>query len=120
MVSTVVLVAICGGLGSISRFLVDGAVQSRRLGEFPLGTLVVNLTGSFTVGLLAGLHTPTHTMLILGTATVGSYTTFSTWMLETHRPAEDGEHGLARQNFAISLAAGLAAVLLGRVVGGLV
>ena len=119
MVITVALVALCGGLGSIARFVVDGLVQSRRLGEFPLGTLVVNLTGSFTLGLLAGLHTPSNAMLILGTATVGSYTTFSTWMLETHRPAEDGERSLARQNFAISLAAGLAAVALGRVIGSL-
>ncbi len=119
MVITVALVAFCGGIGSIARFLVDGLVQSRRLGEFPLGTLVVNLTGSFTLGLLAGLHTPTDTMLILGTATVGSYTTFSTWMLETHRPAEDGEQSLARQNFAISLAAGLAAVALGWAIGSL-
>ncbi len=118
MVITVLLVAVCGGFGSIARFVVDGLVQSPRLGEFPLGTLVVNLTGSFLLGLLAGLHAPAHTMLILGTATVGSYTTFSTWMLETHRLAEDGEHGLARQNFAISLAAGLAAVALGRLVGG--
>ena len=120
MVITVALVAACGGVGSIARFLVDDLVQSRRRGEFPLGTLIVNVTGSFVLGLLAGLHAPAHTMLIQGTATVGSYTTFSTWMLETHRPAEDGEHSLARQNFAISLAAGLAAVLLGRAVGALV
>jgi fluoride exporter len=118
-VITVALVAVCGGLGAIARFLVDGLVQSRRLGEFPLGTLVVNVTGSFALGLLAGLGLAANTMLILGTATVGSYTTFSTWMLETHRPAEDGEPGLARRNFAISLAAGLAAVALGRAVGGL-
>jgi fluoride exporter len=118
-VITVALVAVCGGLGSIARFLVDGLVQSRRLGEYPLGTLVVNVSGSFALGLLAGLGLSTHTMLILGTAAVGSYTTFSTWMLETQRPAEDGENGLARRNFAISLAAGLAAVGLGRALGGL-
>jgi CrcB protein len=58
-------------------------------------------------------------MLVLGTATVGSYTTFSTWMLETHRPAQDGERGLAWQNIGWTLAAGFAAVLLGRAIGGL-
>jgi CrcB protein len=58
-------------------------------------------------------------MLVLGTATIGSYTTFSTWMLEVHRPAEDGERGLAMWNLVLSLAAGLGAVALGRALGGL-
>ncbi len=116
---TVLLVIVCGGAGAVARFLVDGVVQSRRLGEFPLGTLVVNLGGAFLLGLLAGLHASRHAMLLLGTATVGSYTTFSTWMLETHRPAEDGERGLAGANFVISVLAGFAAVLIGRGLGGL-
>ena len=47
------------------------------------------------------------------------YTTFSTLMLETHRPAQDGEHGPAWQNILISLACGLGAVALGRALGGL-
>ena len=118
MVITVLLVVAGGGVGAVGRFIVDGLVQSRRPGEFPLGTLLVNVGGCFVLGLLAGLHAPDRTMLILGTATVGSYTTFSTWMLEMHRPAEDGERNLALQNFGVSLAAGLAAVLLGRAVGG--
>jgi CrcB protein len=115
---TVVLVIVCAGLGAVARFIVDGLVQSRRLGEFPFGTLVVNVGGCFALGLLAGLHTPHRTMLVLGTATVGSYTTFSTWMLETHRPAQDGERRLAWHNIGWTLAAGFAAVVLGRAVGG--
>ena len=116
---TALLVLVCGGTGAVARFVVDGLVQSRRLGEWPLGTLVVNLSGAFVLGLLAGLHLAHDTMLILGTATVGSYTTFSTWMLETQRPAEDGERRLAGQNLIVSLALGLGAVVLGRAVGGL-
>ncbi len=116
---TTLLVLVCGGTGAVARFVVDGLVQSRRLGEWPLGTLVVNLSGSFALGLLAGLHLAHDTMLILGTATIGSYTTFSTWMLETHRPAEDGERRLASQNVIVSLALGLAAVAIGRAIGGL-
>ncbi len=116
---TTLLVLVCGGTGAVARFVVDGLVQSRRLGEWPLGTLVVNLGGAFVLGLLAGLHLAHDTMLILGTATIGSYTTFSTWMLETHRPAEDGERRLASQNVIVSLAFGLAAVALGRAIGGL-
>ena len=113
----VVLVLICGGLGSIARFLVDGAVERRRLGEFPWGTLVVNLGGAFVLGLLAGLGAPHRTMLLLGTATIGSYTTFSTWMLESHRPAEDGETRLVWVNLVGSLLTGLLAVALGHALG---
>ena len=113
----VLLVLVGGGAGAVARFLVDAVVQSRRAGSFPLGTLVVNLSGAFLLGLLAGLAPPSRLMLVLGTATVGSYTTFSTWMLETHRPAEDGEHGLARWNIVVSLVGGLTAVALGRAVG---
>ncbi len=115
---TALLVVLCGGAGAAARFLVDGVVQSRRLGEFPFGTLVVNLTGSFVLGLLAGLNASADALLVIGTATIGSYTTFSTWMLEIHRPAEDGERRLGGLNFAISLLAGFAAVVLGRRLGG--
>jgi CrcB protein len=59
-------------------------------------------------------------MELIGTATIGSYTTFSTWMLETHRPAEDGEARLAWLNLAAGLACGLAAILLGRALGRLI
>lgn len=116
---TALLVVVCAGLGAVARFVVDAAVESRtgRLGEFPFGTLVVNLSGSFLLGSLAGLAAPQRTMLILGTAAVGSYTTFSTWMLETQRPAEDGDQRLAWQNVILSLVMGLGAVALGRAVG---
>ena len=116
---TAVLVLIGGGAGAIARFLVDGAVESERLGEFPWGTLVVNLTGTVALGLLVGLAAPHRTMELVGTATIGSYTTFSTWMLETHRPAEEGELRLAWLNIGVGLVAGFAAVLLGRELGRL-
>jgi CrcB protein len=119
LVIRVLLVLGCCGLGAVARFAVDATIQSRGLGELPIGTLVVNIGGCFLLGLLAGLHASHRTMLVLGTATVGSYTTFSTWMLETHRPAEDGERRLAAANLGVSLIAGLGAVALGRVVGRL-
>jgi CrcB protein len=117
-VITALLVLVCGGVGAVARFTVDALVQSRRLGEFPLGTFVVNLGGSLLLGLLVGLAVSHRAMLILGTATLGSYTTFSTWMLETHRPAEDGESRLAWLNIAVGLAAGFGAAALGRAIGG--
>jgi CrcB protein len=116
-VITALAVVLIGGLGAMGRFLVDSLVQTRRLGSFPLGTLVVNLGGCFVLGLLDGLGVSGRTMLLTGTAALGSYTTFSTWMLETHRPAEDGDAVLAWQNLVISLAAGFAVVALGRALG---
>ncbi len=112
-----VLVVVCGGLGACARFVADAVIQSRRRSEFPLGTLIVNLGGCFALGLLYGAHASHHVTLLLGTATLGSYTTFSTWMLETHRPAEDGEPGLAWRNLGVTFVLGLAAVALGRAVG---
>jgi CrcB protein len=116
-VITAVLVLLFGGAAGVARFLVDGAVQSRWGGAFPAGTLVVNLGGCFALGLLTGLHASSQTALLVGTATIGSYTTFSTWMLESHRPAQNGELGLAWGNVIVSLLAGLICVALGRALG---
>lgn len=114
---TAVLVLLCAGVGAVTRFAFDDLVQERLRSEFPLGTLVVNLGGSFVLGLLIGLRASHEVLLLLGTATIGSYTTFSTWMLECQRPAEDGEPGIAWLNLVVSLAAGFACALAGHALG---
>lgn len=114
---TALLVVVCGGAGAIARFLVDGAVEAGRLSQFPWGTLAVNLSGTIALGLLVGLSAPHRTIEVIGTATIGSYTTFSTWMLETHRSAEDGEARLAWVNIVAGLALGFGAIVLGRAIG---
>jgi fluoride exporter len=111
-------VLLIGGVGAVLRFLVDRAVSTRVGGGFPFGTLAVNLSGAFLLGLFGGLAFSPHVALLAGTAFVGSYTTFSTWMLETHRLAEEGEAAAAIANIAGSLVLGLAAVVVGRSVGG--
>jgi fluoride exporter len=110
-------VAVLGGLGALARWSLDGLVSARWGREFPLGTLAVNLTGAFLLGLLVGAGVQGRALLLAGTATLGSYTTFSTWMFESHRLGEDGEHRLAVANLAVSLAAGLLAALTGQAVG---
>lgn len=110
-------VAALGGVGAILRFELDGLVQGKLDSEFPLGTLVVNGLGSLLLGVLVGLDVAGHAMLIAGTATLGSFTTFSTWMLETERLAEDGAGGLATANILGSIVLGLAAAGLGWGVG---
>ena len=118
-VGTWVGVALLGGAGAVARFVVDGAVAQRFAGELPVGTLAVNLSGAFMLGLAAGLALSGDALILVGTATLGSYTTFSTWMLETQRLAEEGELPAAALNLALSLAAGLAAAAVGRELGGL-
>lgn len=111
-------VAGLGGLGALARFALDAAVSARAGGGFPWGTLAVNVTGAFLLGTLAGLHPGREAELLAGAGLLGSYTTFSTWMFETHRLAEDGRSALGALDVAASLAAGLAAVALGRLLGG--
>ncbi|HYB23488.1 MAG TPA: fluoride efflux transporter CrcB [Solirubrobacteraceae bacterium] len=111
-------VGVLGGLGAIARFLLDALVSTNAGGGFPLGTLLVNLTGAFVLGLLAGLALGEDAYLLSGTAVIGSYTTFSTWMLESHRLAEDRRRRLLGANVVLSLALGVGAAALGRALGG--
>jgi CrcB protein len=110
-------VAMCGGAGALVRFIVDAVVSARVGAELPLGTLVVNLTGAAVLGLLVGLALSGDAFLIAGTATVGSYTTFSTWVLESQRLAEDRASRWGAANLLVSLGAGLAAAAAGRALG---
>ena len=112
-----VAVALVSGAGACLRFLLDVAVQSRRPGRFPLGILVVNALGSLLLGLLHGAGAAGDGFLLAGTALLGSFTTFSTWMVQSERLAEQGESSLALLDVAGSLAVGLAAVVLGWALG---
>lgn len=111
-------VALLGGAGACARFLLDGAVSARASRSFPFGTLAVNLSGAVALGFLVGASLDSDVYLLAGTATVGSYTTFSTWMLETQRLGEDGQRAAMAANVLLSLAAGVAAAALGRAIGG--
>jgi CrcB protein len=112
-----VAVGVLGGLGSAARFLLDGFISQRVDGDFPFGTLAVNLSGAFALGLLTGLALHGNALLLAGTATLGSYTTFSTWMLETHRLAENGRLALAVANGVLSIVIGVGAAALGVALG---
>jgi CrcB protein len=112
-------VVLIGGCGSVLRFVVDGAVASRLGKAFPFGTLVVNLSGAVILGLITGLALGGSAALLAGTAAVGSYTTFSTWMLETQRLAEERQYRSAALNVVVSLVLGVAAAALGRLIGAI-
>jgi CrcB protein len=110
-------VVLIGGAGSVARFLVDGLVSSAAGRDFPFGTLAVNISGAVILGVLTGLALSSNGALLAGTAAVGSYTTFSTWMLESQRMAEERQYRKVIANVAVSLVLGVAAAWLGRLIG---
>jgi len=118
---TVVLwigVALAGGVGSVLRLVVDEAVRARvPAGGFPSGILVVNVSGALALGLVAGLALGHDASLLLGTALVGAYTTFSTWMLDTVNAASARLVAFAVGNVVLSLVLGIAAAAAGRALG---
>ena len=113
-------VCVGGAIGSGLRFWVSGLVAERIGQTFPLGTLVVNVTGSFLVGVLAGMSIPegrwmltpnARTFLMIGVC--GGYTTFSSFSLQTLTLAQEGEWLRAGVNSFLSFALCLVAVWLG-------
>ena len=99
--------AFAGAIGAPVRYLLDGYIQARVRGELPLGTLVINISGSLVLGFLTGLvlyHAFASTpKAVLGTGFCGAYTTFSTFAYETVRLAEEREYGPALRNAIASL-----------------
>jgi CrcB protein len=116
-VTAVIGVALLGGLGAVARFVLDGLVSSRLGAGFPWGTLAINISGAFLLGLLVGAAIGDPALLLLGTGLLGAYTTFSTWMFEAHRLGEDGQLRRLASYIAVSLALGLGAAGLGRMLG---
>jgi len=121
-VRTVIGIAVAGAVGALARYGIDGAVSRRSTGAFPWGTFVVNVSGSFVIGVLFTLLTerwlgPPWLRSTLMIGLLGAYTTFSTLSLESYRLLEDRAYGIAAANLFGSLAAGLLAVYAGVVVG---
>jgi CrcB protein len=108
-----------GGIGAVLRFELDAVVQRRAAGEFPFGTLVVNTVGAFVLGVLRGAGVGGDGLFVAGTGALGSFTTFSTWMLETQRLGEDGDQRVGAANLVVPAAAGLAAAVAGWALGSL-
>lgn len=118
-IAVVLGIGLIGGIGAIARFLLDGTVAARLGRAFPYGTLVVNISGALLLGVLAGAAAGDDAHDLLGTGLLGAFTTFSTWMLESHRLGEDGRLRLGAWNIGVSLALGIGAVWIGRQLGAL-
>jgi fluoride exporter len=113
-----VAVGLLGGVAAAARFLLDYEISLRSRGDFPLGILAVNLLGALAIGVVAGSALDGEAAAIVSGGAIGSFTTFSTWVLDSHRLAAARRADLAWLNIGLSVAAGFAAVALGHWLGG--
>ena len=120
---TLVLLVLAGAVGAVLRYEVERAVRRRSRSDLPVGILLVNVSGSFALGLVVGLaehlDIPSLVVTVVGTGLLGAYTTFSTFSVDTVALAERGRVGAAAANIGVSLVAGLAAAALGLALGHL-
>jgi CrcB protein len=104
---TVLWLALAGGAGAAARYVVDSLIKARWAGEFPIGTLVINVTGSLTLGILTGLviaHGASSDLTtIAGTGFCGGYTTFSAATVESVALAYRGKLLAAYANTVASV-----------------
>ena len=114
---------VAGACGAVARYLVDRSVQERIPSDFPVGILLVNLTGALVLGILTGsaVHhgLSSRWLTVDGTGFIGSYTTFSTFTFDSVRLAENGQWGYSLINVVVSLVAGVAAAAAGLALGSL-
>ncbi|MFD3443047.1 fluoride efflux transporter CrcB [Microbacteriaceae bacterium 4G12] len=94
-----VLVALAGGVGAAARFVLDSVLRARIITRYPVGTAVINVSGSLLLGLVTGLAAGSllspELQVVLGTGLLGGYTTFSTASVETVRLVRDGRAAAA-------------------------
>jgi CrcB protein len=112
-----VAVPALGGAAAVARFGVDALITARARGPFPLGVLTINLAGTLVLGIAAGAALGGEALTIFAGGLIGSFTTFSGWMLDTGRLADEGFARIARLNAAASLVLGFAAIALGHWLG---
>lgn len=118
-------VGLGGFLGANARYLLGGVIASRFGTAFPLGTFIINITGSFLLGLFLAYAEPRQWLgpswrLLIAVGFMGAYTTFSTFTYESFRLMQSGEYLLATLNLGGSLVTGLLAVFAGVVAGSLI
>jgi fluoride exporter len=117
------LVMIGGATGSLARYLAGSAIMARLGSRFPLGTLIVNVSGSFLIGLAMALLTERfrphpHWRLLLVVGFLGGYTTFSSFEYETFQAVRDGGCWMGLLNVVGSVLLGYIAVWVGTAIVG--
>ncbi len=120
--SFILLVGVAGAVGAVSRYLLGRFIAERVNAQFPLGTLIINVTGAFFIGLLSAFvgHKviSTSEQVILATGFLGGYTTFSTMSWEGIQLVRGGSTTNGMLYLSGSVALGLVCATLGLAVGG--
>jgi CrcB protein len=115
------LVFVGAGIGGVARYALGGWIQQLTGADFPTGTLVINVTGSFLLALLyallQGLPNSDPWRLLVGMGLCGGYTTFSTFSYEALRLIQDGEGGRAAAYIVGSVILSLAGAWVGFMAG---
>jgi fluoride exporter len=116
------VVGLGGFLGAVARFWLGGYISNRMGARFPYGTFVINISGSYLIGLIVTVlaertHWNANWRYLIPIGFIGAYTTFSTFEFETFQSFRDGELLIAALNVILSVAAGFIAVWLGVVTG---
>jgi CrcB protein len=112
-----IAVGLLGGAAAAARFLIDSALAARSDHPFPLGLLAINLAGTLALGFVAGVALEGEALIVVAGGGIGSFTTFSTWMLDSHQLADAGHAHLVWLNLGLSLLAGFAAIAAGHWLG---
>jgi fluoride exporter len=112
------MVLVGGGVGAVARYALGTAISTRFGGRFPMGTMVINVTGSFLIGLLMVLITERlqphpNWRLLLVVGFLGGYTTFSSFEFETYQAIRDGGHWIAAAYVMGSVLLGYVGVWIG-------
>ena len=112
------MVMLGAALGGLARYVIGTAVMQRFGGRFPLGTLVVNVTGCFLIGILLPLLTERseprpNLRLLLVVGVLGGYTTFSSFAWESFQAVDEGSRWIGFANVALSVILGYLAVWCG-------
>lgn len=114
---TALLICLAGGIGAALRLVLDSLIRTRLKTTYPIGTTIINVTGSLLLGLLTGLTAAQLLQqpfqLIMGTGLLGGYTTFSAASFETVRLLEDRQYLAAALNSLGMLISCTAAAALG-------
>ena len=116
------MVGLGGFIGSIARFWLGSYITYRMGARFPYGTFVINISGSFLIGLVVTLlaersHWSPNLLYLIPIGFIGAYTTFSTFELEAFRSVRSGDFFLGLLYVILSVSVGFIAVWLGIVTG---
>jgi fluoride exporter len=116
------MVGIGGFVGAIARYWLGSYIGGKMGTRFPYGTFVINMSGSFLIGLILTLlaertHWNPNLTYLIPIGFIGAYTTFSTFEYETLRTVQDGQIWIAFLNISLSVVVGFAAVWIGVIAG---